>query len=80
MVLTDQRYDRSEQKVRERGFAALVESLGYADALRFLAQMNMGQGDYLKWQSQVLGDASVNELYEHAASYWETQQHESGHE
>jgi hypothetical protein len=71
MVLTDQRFDRSEQTVRETGFVALVQSLGFGDALRFLAQLSSGQGDYLEWQDQIFGDASVDEVYEQAREHWE---------
>ena len=71
MVLTDQRFDRSEQTVREAGFLALVQSLGYADAVRFLTQVSSGQGDYLEWQGQIFGDTSVDELYEQARKHWE---------
>ena len=71
MVLTDQRFDRSEQSVRETGFVALVQSLGYADAVRFLIQLSSGQGDYLAWQEQIFGDTSVDELYEQARKHWE---------
>ena len=71
MMLTDQRFDRSEQAIRESGFLALVQSLGYADALRFLAQLGAGQGDYLEWQDQVFGDVSVDELYDQARKHWE---------
>lgn len=71
MVLTDQRFDRSEKSIRETGFVALVQSLGYADALRFLAQISAGQGDYLEWQDQIFGDANVDEIYEQAREHWE---------
>ena len=71
MALTDQRFDRSEQNVRETGFVALVQSLGYADAIRFLTQLSPGQGDYLAWQEQILGDIGVDELYEQARKHWE---------
>ena len=71
MVLTEQRFVRSEKSVWETGFVALIQSLGYADALRFLAQVVSGQGDYLEWQEQVFGEASVDELYEQAQKHWE---------
>lgn len=38
------------------------QSLGYADAIRFLLQMDQGEGDYLKWQDRLLGDAEGQEL------------------
>ena len=72
MVLTDQRFDRSEQTIRETGFVALVQSLGYGDTLRFLAQLSSGQGNYLDWQDQIFGDASVDEIHEQAREYWES--------
>ncbi len=71
MTLVDQRFARSEMSLREAGFTALIQSLGYADALRFLAQFNPGQGDYVKWQDQIFGDASVDEIYEQAQKHWE---------
>jgi hypothetical protein len=67
----DQRFTRSEVSLREAGFAALIQSLGCADALRFLTQFNPGQGDYVKWQEQIFGDASVDEIYEQARKHWE---------
>jgi hypothetical protein len=70
-MLTEQRFKRSEKLVWETGFMALVKSLGYADALRFLAQVTSGQGDYLEWQDQVFGETSVDELYEQAQAYWQ---------
>ncbi len=53
------------------GIAALVRSLGYADALRFVVQLNPGQEDYLQWSEQALGDIDVDELYEKARRHWE---------
>ena len=70
-MLTEQQFTRSEKLVWETGFAALTNSLGYADALGFLAQISSGQGDYLEWQDQVFGEASVDEIYEQAKKHWE---------
>jgi hypothetical protein len=71
MKLTTQRFDRSEMAVRETGFVALIQSLGYADAIRFHILLNPGQGDYLAWQEQVFCDASVDGIYEQARKHWE---------
>jgi hypothetical protein len=71
MALTDQQFARSEMALREIGFLILIQSLGYADTLRFLVQLSPGQGDYLEWQEQVFGDAGVDEIYEQARSHWE---------
>ncbi|MBL7202511.1 MAG: hypothetical protein ISS56_20440 [Anaerolineae bacterium] len=71
MALTDERFERTEVAVREAGLAALIQSLGYADAVRFVTQLGEGRGDYLKWQEQVFGDANVDEIYEQAQKHWE---------
>lgn len=71
MTLTDQRFVRSEMALQETGFMVLVQSLGYADTIRFLTQLSPGRGDYLEWQEQVFGDASVDEIYEQARKHWE---------
>lgn len=71
MTLTDQRFARSEMALREAGFLVLIQSLGYADTLRFLTQLSPGQGDYLEWQDQIFGDASVDEIYKQARKHWE---------
>ena len=71
MTLAEQRFTRSEVAVREAGYLALVQSLGYADALRFIVQLSPGQGDYLEWQEQIFGDASMDEIYEQARKHWE---------
>lgn len=74
MILAKQRFSRSEKSVWETGFLALIQALGYADALRFLGQINSGQGDYLEWQERVFGEASVDEIYDQAQKHWEERQ------
>ena len=74
MTLTNQRFARSEMAVQETGFVALIQSLGYADAIRSLTLLNPGQGDYLTWQEQIFGDASAKEIYEQAQRHWENHQ------
>lgn len=73
-MLTGQRFTRSETDVRETGFAVLIQSLGYADAIRFVTQPSSGQGNYLEWQAQAFEDASADELYERARAHWESHQ------
>jgi hypothetical protein len=72
-MLTEQRFARSEKSVWEIGLLALIQSLGYTDALRFLAQIVPGQGDYLEWQDRVFGQESVDELYDQAQKHWKAQ-------
>jgi hypothetical protein len=71
MALIDQRFVRSEAILRQTGYMALIRSLGYADAIRFLVQLNPGQGNYLEWQDQLFGDAGVDELYNQAKDHWQ---------
>ena len=70
MAVTARQFDRSETAVRETGFMALIQSLGYADAIRFLSLLTPGHGDYLAWQERIFGDASVDEIYEQARKHW----------
>jgi hypothetical protein len=53
---------------------ALIQSLGYADAIRFLLQLSPGEGDHLEWQDRLFGEASVDELYEQAQEHWQRSQ------
>ena len=71
MAVIDKQFAHSDVALREIGYAALLQSLGYADALRFLVQLNPGQGNYLEWQEQIFGEASVDEIYEQARKHWE---------
>ncbi len=74
MILTEQKFSRSEQLVWDLGFTALVESLGYADALRFIGRAIPGQGDYVAWQDRIFGDASVDDIFDQAVTHWINQQ------
>jgi hypothetical protein len=70
----DQQFARSEIALRQTGYMALIQSLGYADAIRFLIQISPGQGDYLEWQEHIFGDVSADELYEQAREHWQSLQ------
>ena len=71
MILANHQFARSEVALRQTGYMALIQSLGYADATRFLVQINPGQGDYWEWQDRIFGDASVDELYDQAQEHWQ---------
>ena len=47
-------------ELRRKGFLALVNALGYVDAIRFLQQYDLGQGDYTQerhqWSEQLYLD------------------------
>ena len=74
MTVVEHQFARTEMALRQTGYMALIQSLGYADAIRFLLQLGPGQGDYLEWQHRLFGDASVDELYEQAQKHWQRSQ------
>ena len=74
MTMVEHQFARSEMALRQTGYMALIQSLGYADAIRFLLQLSPGEGDNLKWQERLFGDASVDELYEQAQEHWQRSQ------
>jgi hypothetical protein len=74
MVVAEQQFARSDVALRQTGYMALIQSLGYADAIRFLLQLSPGEGDYLVWQDRLFGDAGVDELYEQAQTHWRRSQ------
>ena len=41
-------------ELREKGFEALVASLGWVDAVRFIQQYERGRGDYARERYQML--------------------------
>lgn len=43
-------------ELRKQGFAALVKALGWVNAVRFLQQYEMGEGDYTKERPTLLPD------------------------
>ena len=77
MILTDQQFSRSEETVRQTGYMALIQSLGYADAIRFLLEISPGRGDYIQWQDELFGQTGVDELYERAQEHWRSQKQHS---
>ena len=74
MTVAEQQFARSEMALRQSGYLALIKSLGYADAIRFLLQLSPGEGDYLELQDRLFGDASVDEFYERAQEHWQRSQ------
>ena len=70
MTVVEHQFARTEMALRQTGYMALIQSLGYADAIRFLVQLSPGAGDYLEWQDRLFGDVSVDELYEQAQRRW----------
>lgn len=50
-------------ELTRKGFKALVDALGYADAIRFIKQFNLGSGDYTKERQQWLDKMSLEDIW-----------------
>lgn len=53
-------------ELRQRGFEAIVDALGWANAVRFLHLYESGQGDYTAERDQILPDLSMDEMLDRA--------------
>jgi hypothetical protein len=49
-------------ELRRRGFEALVHALGWVNAVRFLRQYEVGQGDYTRERDAFLPDWDADTL------------------
>lgn len=52
----------SHNELRERGFRALEEALGWSNAVRFLREYDAGSGDYTEERYRLLPDAPMEDL------------------
>ncbi|MFM7448889.1 MAG: hypothetical protein ACKO24_09855 [Leptolyngbyaceae cyanobacterium] len=50
-------------ELNRKAFRALIEALGYVDAIRFLKQFDEGSGDYTKERHQWLDSVSLDEIW-----------------
>lgn len=50
-------------ELTRKGFKALVDALGYADAIRFIKQFDLGSGDYTKERQQWLDKMSLEDIW-----------------
>jgi hypothetical protein len=50
-------------ELNRKGFQALVDSLGYVDAVRFIKQFDNGEGDYTKERDRWLGDRTLDNIW-----------------
>ena len=53
-------------ELRRRGFEALVQALGWVNAVRFLGQYEVGQGDYTRERNTFLPDWDAETLVKRA--------------
>jgi hypothetical protein len=56
----------NQSELRSRGFRALAEALGWANAVRFLRQYDPGAGDYTEERRTLLPDWDANTLIQKA--------------
>ena len=49
-------------ELQRKGWKALVDALGYVDAIRFIRQFDSGSGDYTKERHQWLDKLNMDEI------------------
>ena len=49
-------------ELNRKGFKALVNALGYADAIRFIRQLDRGSGDYTKERDSLLNNLTIDDI------------------
>ena len=50
-------------ELNRKAFKALIEALGYVDAIRFLKQFDEGSGDHTRERHQWLDSLSLDEIW-----------------
>jgi hypothetical protein len=50
-------------ELNRKGFHALVNALGYADAIRFIRQFDNGSGDYTQERHQWLDKLTLEDIW-----------------
>ena len=53
-------------ELRRKGFDALVDALGWINAVHFIQQYEQGWGDYTKERHEILPDWSAEEILRNA--------------
>lgn len=52
----------NHSELRERGFRALADALGWVNAVRFLREYDPGSGNYTEERATLLPDLSLEDL------------------
>ncbi|MGK7885649.1 MAG: hypothetical protein AB4057_13620 [Crocosphaera sp.] len=55
---------KNQSEVIQKGYQALIHSLGFVDTLRFIQYFKSGECDYTKERHQWLGNKSVDDIFE----------------
>lgn len=53
---------RTQHEIVRQGYQVLVDSLGVADALRFIQHFSPGQGDYTQSRQTQLGETPLEDI------------------
>jgi hypothetical protein len=54
---------KTQQEIVQQGYQILFETLGVADALRFIQYFSPGQGDYTQTRHTQLGDPPLEDIW-----------------
>lgn len=55
---------KTQNEIIKQGYDALINSLGVADAIRFIQHFSPGQGDYTKERHQWLDEKTLADVLE----------------
>jgi len=53
------------KEIRQQGYKALIDTLGIAGTLKFLQQLEVGDGDYTKERHQWLDQLTIEDFYDY---------------
>lgn len=53
----------TQQEIIQKGYQALIDSLGVVDTIRFIQYFSPGQGDYTQDRHQWLEKMSLNDIF-----------------
>lgn len=54
---------KTQQEIIQKGYQALIDSLGVVDTIRFIQYFSPGQGDYTQERHQWLEKMSLNDIF-----------------
>lgn len=63
---------KTDQEIRDAGFAALAKELNIVEAEKFIALIRREKFDYTEWQKNLFENMSVRDLSQAAHNYWES--------
>ena len=58
---------KTQSEIMEKGYQALIDSLGVVDAMRFIQYFHGGKGDYTQERHQWLSNKSLDEVFQEMA-------------